>query len=151
MATRSNARFCKHSGCANIVRGDCNYCDLHKTEAEAEAAARLRANQRRGDLRRGSSRQRGYTSAWDKYSRAFLARPENKFCVLHLDDKCAIVSQCVDHIDPPENAKDKRFWDKSNHQPACIHCNSVKGHRKMVGAYVYGADLLPRLDQNNNL
>lgn len=138
MATRS-AKFCKHPGCANIVRGDTNYCDLHRADAEAEALRRQREYQRRGDLHRGSSRARGYTTAWSKYSKAFLSRPENKFCTLHLDDGCAVIAQCVDHIDPPENAQDKRFWDKTNHQAACIHCNSVKGHRKMVGSYVFGA------------
>ena len=27
-----------------------------------------------------------------------------------------------------------KFWDKANHQPACIHCNSVKGHKNIKGA-----------------
>jgi 5-methylcytosine-specific restriction protein A len=36
----------------------------------------------------------------------------------------------VDHIDPPDGPGDPRFWDTANHQPACIHCNSVKGHKK---------------------
>lgn len=143
MANRA-ARFCKHNGCANIVRGESNYCDAHRAEAEAEAQRRAQANQKRGDMRRGSSRERGYTTAWSKYSKAFLSKPENKFCCLRLDNGCAVVSQCVDHIDPPDNAKDKRFWDKSNHQPACIHCNSVKGHRFMIGKYVFGADVKTR-------
>lgn len=143
MANRA-ARFCKHNGCANIVRGESNYCDAHRAEAEAEAQRRAQANQKRGDMCRGSSRERGYTTAWSKYSKAFLSKPENKFCCLRLDDGCAVVSQCVDHIDPPDNAKDKRFWDKSNHQPACIHCNSVKGHRFMIGKYVFGADVKTR-------
>lgn len=137
MASRS-ARFCKYENCSNIVTGSANYCNDHKAEAEAEAARRKQAKQRRGDMRRGNSRDRGYTSAWSKYSKAFLARPENQFCVLRMDGGCAVVAQCVDHIDPPENATDPRFWNKANHQPACIHCNSVKGHRKLVGTYLFG-------------
>ena len=136
MATRS-AKFCKYPGCNNIVTG-CNYCKDHKAEAAAEEEKRKQAKQRRGDLRRGSSRERGYNTAWSKYSKAFLSRPENQFCRLHLDNGCALVAQCVDHIDPPSSATDPLFWDKSNHQPACIHCNSRKGHKKIIGSYLFG-------------
>ena len=65
---------------------------------------------------------------------------ENQFCSLRLPG-CTFIAQCVDHIDPPDGPDDPRFWDKNNHQPACIHCNSVKGHRKIVGSYkVFGND-----------
>ena len=138
MATRS-ARFCKYPGCNNIIVGAISYCNVHIADAEAAAARQKQAKQRRGDMRRGNSRERGYTSTWSKYSKAFLARPENQFCKLHLDSGCAVVAQCVDHIEPPKNAHDPLFWDKTNHQAACIHCNSVKGHRKLVGTFVFGA------------
>ena len=124
MADRAR-RFCKSTGCPNLVAGASAYCDEHK-EIEVEA-------ERRRDARRGSSRERGYTTRWDKYSKRFLDQPNHQFCALHLDAGCAVVSQCVDHIDPPVDACDPKFWDKNNHQPACIHCNSVKGHRKIVG------------------
>lgn len=143
MAIRS-AKFCKLDGCKNIVRGASKYCSEHQAEAEAEAQRREQARQKRGDMKRGSSRERGYSTAWSKYSKAFLAKPENKFCKLRLDSGCAVIAQCVDHVDPPENAKDPRFWDKTNHQAACIHCNSVKGHRKIVGTFTYGADVKTR-------
>lgn len=123
-------RFCRHPGCSALVCGSQRYCDEHKAdEVEAE---------RRMDERRGSARARGYTTRWNKYSKWFLSQPSNQFCKLHLDAGCAIVAQCVDHIDPPNGASDPKFWDRTNHQAACIHCNSVKGRRTVVGTWDFG-------------
>jgi 5-methylcytosine-specific restriction protein A len=84
---------------------------------------------------RGSAYERGYTHRWDKQAKLFLSRPENQFCVLRLDKDCNRLSQCVDHIDPPNGPDDPRFFNENNWQPACIHCNSVKGHRYLKGTY----------------
>lgn len=116
-------KFCAAPGCTELVRVGA-YCEVHRKE-----------QQRAENQRRGGSRARGYTTAWSKYSKAFLARPENQFCSLHLDAGCAVIAQCVDHIIPPSSPGDPLFWDAGNHQPACIHCNSVKGHRAMRGTY----------------
>ena len=130
-------RFCNHPGCNNFAT-QYGYCDRHIEDYYIKMERTKAAANKRADKRRGTARQRGYTYRWDKYSRAFLARPENKFCKLHLDDGCNILAQCVDHIEPPSSANDPLFWDASNHQAACIHCNSVKGHRKIIGTYEYG-------------
>lgn len=123
--------FCRHPGCPALVGGSSRYCDAHKAdEQEAE---------RRQDERRGSARARGYTTRWNKYSKWFLSLPGNQFCKLHIDAGCAIVAQCVDHIDPPNGADDPKFWDANNHQPACIHCNSVKGRQRQPGTWGFGA------------
>lgn len=123
MADRA-LRFCGHAGCGNLTTG--KYCEEHKGDAVLQARAQ--------DERRGSSAERGYNWKWHKYSAAFLRRPENKICKLHLEG-CTIVAECVDHIDPPDGPSDPRFWDKHNHQAACLHCNSVKGHRKIKGTF----------------
>ena len=148
MALRS-ACLCSFPGCSRTAPAADRFCSVHITQARADADERRKAWQQRNDQKRLNSRQRGYTHAWSKYSKAFLSRPENQFCVLHLDGGCATVAQCVDHIDPPDSAKDPRFWDKTNHQPACIHCNSVKGHRYMVGTYVFGDDQRPSAPGDN--
>ena len=121
-------KFCAHPGCSALTSE--RYCEQHKDD-ERE----LRKQQ---DFRRGSSRARGYTARWDRYSKWFLSLPQNQFCALHMDDRCAGIAQCVDHIDPPDGPDDPRFWDMDNHQPACIHCNSVKGHRYITGQHIYG-------------
>ena len=125
------ARFCSHPGCSNMSVAN-GYCNEHQDDVITK--------NKEADRRRGSAGVRGYGWRWQKYSRAFLRRPENQFCSLRLPG-CTFIAQCVDHIDPPDGPDDPRFWDKNNHQPACIHCNSVKGHRKIVGSYkVFGND-----------
>lgn len=133
MPTKSK-RLCQHPGCSNLTAG--RFCPAH---ADDETA--LRKQQAQGeDRRRGTAAQRGYTARWARYAKAYLARPENKFCALHLDDGCAGVAQCVDHIIPPASPEDPLFWEGGNHQPACIHCNSVKGKRTILGRYIYGGE-----------
>lgn len=118
-------RFCRWPGCGALTGDPSGYCDEHRGEWERK--------QQQREARRGSARQRGYDARWERYSRWFLSLPQNQFCALRLDEKCNVLAQCVDHIDPPDSPGDPRFWDPANHQPACIHCNSVKGHRRIVG------------------
>lgn len=124
VATKAR-RFCRAAGCPDFADKGSAYCEKHKPREEEAMRQR--------DARRGSARKRGYDSRWSKYSKAFLRKPENQFCVLRLDARCAVVSQCVDHIDPPTSASDPKFWQKENHQPSCLRCNSIKGNRKMRG------------------
>jgi 5-methylcytosine-specific restriction protein A len=124
-------RPCKHAGCPEITRDRTGYCDTHRAEYEQK---QKESNRRYEENRSGANKlERSYR--WRKYSIWFLKQPGNELCKLHLDKGCAIVSQCVDHIEAPESADDPKFWDKRNHQAACIHCNSVKGHRKIKGTY----------------
>ena len=112
---------CAAFGCPALIEAGTRYCEKHK-----------RQEAKRYDWERGTAAQRGFTGHWQRYSKWFLRQPENIFCKLQLPG-CANVSQCVDHIDPPDGPNDPRFWDPENHQSACIHCNSVKGRRKMKG------------------
>jgi len=111
--------FCNHAGCNELVTT--RYCEKHKQQ-----------EQKRYDRQRGTAAERGYTYRWDKYSKLFLKKPENVFCKLQLPG-CTNLAKCVDHIDPPYGPDDPRFWDPENHQASCIHCNSAKGHTKIVG------------------
>lgn len=112
-------RPCSKPGCPNLTTE--RFCAEHK-KSEAQ----------RYDKERGTAASRGYTYRWQKYVKWFLRQPENAFCKLQLFG-CKNISQCVDHIDPPDGPSDPRFWDPCNHQAACIHCNSTKGHRYMKG------------------
>lgn len=108
-------RPCNQPGCPNL--SDQSYCPDHAKVPEQ---------------RRGSAHSRGYNYKWQKYSKRFLKHPDNVICRLQLDG-CTTFADCVDHIDPPNGPNDPRFWDKENHQAACIHCNSVKGRKKIKG------------------
>lgn len=112
-------RPCSYPGCPELVTS--GRCDKHK-----------RQEAKRYDKQRGTAAQRGYTARWQRYTKVFLRQPKNVFCKLQFPG-CANVSQCVDHIDPPDGPDDPRFWDPDNHQGACIHCNSVKGRKKIKG------------------
>jgi 5-methylcytosine-specific restriction enzyme A len=112
-------RPCAHPGCRELVEH--GRCDKHKKQ-----------DQKQRDEQRGSAHERGYTSRWSKYSKWFLRQPENVFCKLQLPG-CKNISECVDHIQPVNGADDPLFFEPINHQSACIHCNSVKGHRYVKG------------------
>jgi len=83
----------------------------------------LCADERRAahEKQRPSSRQRGYTSAWEKASKAFLALPGNEWCVCG----CGQPSDCVDHRIAHKGNSDL-FWDQTNWQPMNRRCNSRK-------------------------
>jgi 5-methylcytosine-specific restriction protein A len=118
MATRP-MKPCSKPGCPNLTRA--RFCTDHEKQ-----------EQQRYDKQRGNANERGYTYRWQQYSTWFLRQPENVFCKLQLRG-CDNLSGCVDHIDPPNGPSDPRFWDRDNHQGACIYCNSVKGHKYKKG------------------
>jgi 5-methylcytosine-specific restriction protein A len=79
------------------------------------------------DQRRGSSTQRGYSSRWQRYRKAFLSKPENMYCV-----DCGDVATVIDHK-IPHKGNMKVFWDKKNHQPMCKTCHDRKTVREDGG------------------
>ena len=113
---------CNYPGCHELIEAGQRYCARHK-----------RQEQKRYDDKRGTAAQRGYGSRWRRYSKWFLRQPGNQICKLRLDDGCAFMADCVDHIKPPNGKDDPLFWEPSNHQASCIHCNSVKGRRAIEG------------------
>ena len=120
--------FCGYPGCNRLVTTA--HCEEHQLLYDAKKREQFK----RYDKARGTATERGYTSRWSKYSKWFLSQPNNQICKLHLPG-CTIVAQCVDHIEPVNGAGDFKFWNTINHQPACIHCNSVKGHKNIVGEF----------------
>lgn len=110
-------RKCSHPGCRQLVRSPANRCEAHAKQ-----------NQREADRRRGSARERGYSSRWDRYSKWFLSQPDNALCVECFKHGKVKASECTDHIVPAEPDSEV-FWDSDNHQALCIPCNSRKGNR----------------------
>lgn len=132
-------QFCKHSGCKELTTS--TYCATHQPIYDAKRKEQFK----RYDKRRGTATERGYTSRWSKYSKWYLAQPGNQICKLHLAG-CTIVAQCVDHIKPHQGESDPLLWDTMNHQAACIHCNSVKGNKTIVGEYDMIAEISKQAD-----
>lgn len=100
-------------GCGRVVTGGTT-CPTCKTARQATYEAR-----------RPSARERGYTSKWEVESKAFLAKPENRFCACG----CGRRANMVDHIEPHRGDLAK-FWNRRNWQPmASSPCHSSKKQR----------------------
>lgn len=94
------------------------------------------------DQRRGNAQSRGYTSKWQRESKAWLAA--HPICV-----ECGERATLVDHIRP--HKKDwKLFWDRKNWQAMCARChNTVKASAEALGySTKVGPDGLP-IDSNH--
>jgi 5-methylcytosine-specific restriction protein A len=91
-------------GCITSYGVDCEHQRLRKAEI---------------DHRRPTARQRGYTAEWQRESRLFLNRAENRFCACG----CGRYADLVDHRIPHRGDASK-FWDKSNWQPLATHCHA---------------------------
>ena len=102
--------YCAEPGCPVLVRGR-SRCPHH---AQAQ------------DVRRGTAQQRGYTSAWARYSQTRLA--QYPFCVGYPRGfhRTPVRATLTDHIISAKRAPE-RFWDTSNHQSLCHACNTRKG------------------------
>jgi 5-methylcytosine-specific restriction endonuclease McrA len=79
---------------------------------------------------RGTARQRGYGTAWQKLRKAFLeAHPLCFYCdVMNAINPAACqirAAVCCDHYDPVEPT-DPKFLDPENLRAACEACNRQK-------------------------
>lgn len=105
--------------------------------------ARERVEARRDyDARRGTARERGYTSAWTKAAKAYLAaHPLCEYCALDGHVEPAVL---VDHLYPHKGDRDL-FWRSDLWVPSCKPCHD--GPKQAVERQGEGAidDLARRL------
>jgi 5-methylcytosine-specific restriction enzyme A len=74
------------------------------------------------EARRGSARERGYTSRWDKAAAAY--KRENPLCIgCEAVDRVELAS-VVDHI-MPHRGDEVLFWDPANWQPCCARHHDI--------------------------
>lgn len=91
-------------------------------------------SRKRYDRERGTARQRGYTSKWDKASAAFLKR--HTICPACEAAGILQRSEVTDHI-VPHKRDQKLFWERKNWQPCCRwHHDVVK--QKLERMYFAG-------------
>ncbi len=84
---------------------------------------RAEINRQAYEQQRGSARDRGYTTAWDKYSKQRLR--EHPLCV-HCKARGKIIKADVtDHIKPARYFPEL-FWEPTNHQSLCTQHNVSK-------------------------
>ena len=99
---------CNKPGCCRLTTG--TYCEVHKSE-------------RTHRDNRPNAYRRGYNSAWQKASKAYLIK--HPYCAECLKSDIHTPATVVDHIKPHKGNKDL-FWDSSNWQALCKHCHDRK-------------------------
>lgn len=105
---RAALRPCTYPGCN--VRVERGRCPAHAIDQRPSAA------------------KRGYDREWSEYSRAYLARPENRRCRIRTHCKGA-PARVVDHIVRIREAPERKY-DPTNHQPSCRTCHAAKSGRE---------------------
>lgn len=85
---------------------------------------------RETDGRRGSARERGYSTRWDAASAAYLrGHPLCVGCLARERTEAAILT---DHV-IPHHGEVALFWDRDNWQAACGFChNAVKQRLELM-------------------
>lgn len=102
--------------CGRIARGPCQFCQGVR------------------DQQRGGARARGYSPAWDRYSKDWLARypwcgqrkggtfhGEHSVCV---QEGRRVLAAVTDHIVALRDGG--ATFDSANHQSLCTSCNTRK-------------------------
>ncbi len=114
-------KACATPQCRNLASAGSSKCAACKKQGQQADAAQ-----------RGSARQRGYTTEWDKASKAFLS--EHPICAdpygVHLPGIAA--AECTDHV-VAHKGNQHLFWDRSNWQPLCLACNNLKARKEEGG------------------
>lgn len=113
---RAAPRPCTYPGCGALVDGG-GRCDKHRAQIRREV-----------DERRGSSRERGYSGAWEKARAGYLRC--HPLCVRCSERGLIIPATVVDHI-RDHKGDPALFWDESNWQALCKPCHDRKP-KKMV-------------------
>jgi len=106
---------CAHGGCNALVRG--TYCALH---AKFHATARSRTER----ARRGTARQQGYDTLWEKVRAQYIAR--HPLCASCNAKGWVVLAKDVDHIVPFDGITDPRRLDPDNLQSLCRACHNRK-------------------------
>lgn len=108
-------RPCTWSGCTALVSGASSRCEQHPHQSDR--------HRREADRARGSARERGYTSVWEKARAGFLAL--HPLCAECQRNNRLTAAKIVDHIVPHKGDK-VAFWQRSNWQPLCKPCHDRK-------------------------
>lgn len=112
-------RPCAEPGCGLLVR-----------------SGRCARHARQRDQARGTARERGYSSRWDKASATYLR--SHPYCVV-----CGQPAEVTDHIKAPKlrqattpeerRAASRLFWDQANWQALCQYHNKLKAIEREGG------------------
>ena len=114
---RLPGRACRWPRCPEIVYGEDTYCEEHQAQAR-------RRYDKTYDAKRGSARERGYDTKWDKFREWFMQQPGNQYCHRCFKQGEIVKAEVVHHIIPVSQLPDLKLVP-SNCQPLCAKCHSV--------------------------
>ena len=117
---RRAAKPCAQPGCPALVRGETR-CEKHARER----ATRYARQDRR---QRGSARERGYDTLWEKVRAQHLA--SEPLCRACSTEGRTTPAQDVDHIVPFDGLHDPLRLDPENLQSLCRPCHNAKTARQ---------------------
>jgi 5-methylcytosine-specific restriction endonuclease McrA len=107
---------CRWPGCPEITKDKSGYCEQHRKQIR-------RQWDKQTDSRRGSARERGYDSKWERFRNWFLNQAGNQICHRCLELKGDVVkAEVVHHIAPVDERPDLRLVP-DNCQPLCRNCH----------------------------
>jgi 5-methylcytosine-specific restriction protein A len=119
---------CNYSNCLQAVPSGQRYCPVHKKlQAEKWQSARKEAIAK-AETKRGTARERGYTTQWDKARAAYLR--EHPLCASCTTKGKTVTATVVDHI-IPHQGDHAQFWDAANWQPLCRRCHTIKTRQEI--------------------
>jgi 5-methylcytosine-specific restriction protein A len=98
------------------------FCPRCRAAHDGRCPVAKKQSARQCDERRGSFRERGYTTAWDKFRKLVLQR--EPFCRSCMTTNRLKPAYLVDHIIPLRAGGALLSFD--NTQPLCSQCHSVK-------------------------
>ena len=143
MAITGRRKKCLSWGCPNFHYNKNGYCNECNRKYRAKHPEKYKESGKKYDEKRPSSRERGYTTKWDRFSKDFLSRhPVCEIC--HQQP-----SQVVDHKTATARMMMDSYgefdYTESNYQALCYACNTRKGRttdKEMEAQYFFLKDLL---------
>jgi len=114
---------CAHGGCHAVVRGG-TYCPGHTKQ-------HVRVRSRADRAKRGTARQQGYDSTWEKVRALHLVA--HPFCAECRTHGWVVRAKDVDHIVPFDGTGDPLRLDPMNLRSLCRACHNRKTHRNGNG------------------
>jgi 5-methylcytosine-specific restriction protein A len=90
------------------------------------------ASQSEHDAKRGTARQRGYDSRWEKARKTYLM--SHPLCLMCKKDGRVTPATVVDHR-IPHKGNQELFWDTDNWQPLCAPHHNRDKQREERGRF----------------
>ena len=101
--------------CTRYAAKDKEYCVSHRLYSESAAVKELPK-----PIAKKSEKMKVEDKLQAKFNKMFLAKPENKYCAIQIDENCTRTATTVNH--KKRRGKDNKR-NELNCEPSCSYCN----------------------------